>query len=122
MMRGRVLTPDGKPVPKFTMEVRGYNIDAKDPRIDGRGLSEPNLIGRFEGRDGYYEIRLPDGSFGFAASITIPTPAGPKSYPLRTTGDRQTIDYIEVQRSGDGVVKNLIWDPASSEIKSHSTP
>jgi hypothetical protein len=122
MMRGRVLTPDGKPVPKFTMEVRGYNIDAKDPRIDGRDLSAPNFEGRFEGREGYYEIRLPDGSFGFAATIIIPGANGPKSYPLRATGDRQTIDYIEVQRASEGVVKNLIWDPAAGEIKSRSTP
>jgi hypothetical protein len=117
IMRGRVLTPDGKPVARFTIEFAGYNVDKKDPRIDGRGIADPNLIGRVEGRDGYYEIRLPDGSFGFAASITIPTDGGPKKYPLRTVADRQTIDYIEIERSSDGVVKNMVWDPASSEIK-----
>lgn len=118
LMRGRVLTPDGKPVPQFTMEVIGYNIDSKNPRIEGRQFEEPNLIGRYVGRDGYYEIRLPEGSFGFAASITINTSAGPRSYPLRAEGERQTIDFIEVQRTGDGVVKNLIWDPSAGEIKS----
>lgn len=118
LMRGRVLTPDGKPVPQFTMEVVGYNVDAKNPRIDGRQFEEPNLIGRYVGRDGYYEIRLPEGSFGFAASITITTSAGPKKYPLRAEGERQTIDFIEVQRTGDGVVKNMIWDPDAGEIKS----
>jgi len=120
MMRGRVLTPDGKPVTEFTMEIVAYNIDQKNPRIDGRVLDEPNLVGRFNGREGYYEIRLPDGSFGFAATITIPTKAGPKRYPLRAAGERQTIDYIELQRSGEGVVKNLIWDPNSSEIKART--
>lgn len=120
MMRGRVLTPDGKPVLQFTMEIVAYNIDQKNPRIDGRALDEPNLIGQYNGREGYYEIRLPDGSFGFAATITIPTSDGPKRYPLRATGDRQTIDYIEIQRSGEGVVKNLIWDPSSSEIKART--
>lgn len=117
MMRGRVLTPDGKPVQQFTIEIVGYNIDQHDPRIDGRGLADPNLIGRYTGREGYYEVRLPDGSFGFAASITIPTDGGPKRYPLRTAGERQTIDYIEIHRSGEGVVKNMIWDPTASEIK-----
>jgi len=120
MMRGRVLTPDGKPVMEFTMEIVAYNIDEKRPKIDEKVLDEPNLVGRYNGRGGYYEIRLPDGSFGFAATITIPTPDGPKRYPLRAAGDRQTIDYIEVQRSGEGVVKNLIWDPNSSEIKSRT--
>lgn len=120
MMRGRVLTPDGKPVMEFTMEIVAYNIDEKRPKIDEAVLDEPNLVGRYNGRSGYYEIRLPDGSFGFAATITIPTPDGPKRYPLRAAGDRQTIDYIEIQRSGDGVVKNLIWDPSSSEIKSRT--
>ncbi|MCU0254889.1 MAG: hypothetical protein MUE47_10175, partial [Acidobacteria bacterium] len=95
----------------------GYNIDTTDPRIDGRAISEPNLIGRVQGRDGYYEIRLPDGSFGFAASLSIQADGGPKRYALRTEDDRQTIDYIEVRRSGEGVIKNMIWDPASSEIK-----
>lgn len=118
LMRGRVLTPDGKPVPQFTMEVVGYNVDARNPRIEGRQLEEPNLIGRYVGRDGYYEIRLPEGSFGFAASITITTDAGPRKYPLRAEGERQTIDYIEIQRTGEGVVKNMIWDPAAGEIKS----
>ncbi len=120
MMRGRVLTPDGKPVAEFTMEIVAYNIDERRPKIDGHVLDEPNLVGRYDGRDGYYEIRLPDGSFGFAATIAIPTPDGPKRYPLRAAGDRQTIDYIEVQRSGEGVVKNLIWDPNSKEIKSRT--
>lgn len=120
MMRGRVLTPEGKPVLQFTIEIVAYNIDQKNPRIDGRALGEPNLVGRFNGREGYYEIRLPDGSFGFAATITIPGKDGPKRFPLRAAGDRQTIDYIEVQRSGEGVVKNLIWDPNASEIKART--
>lgn len=116
MMIGRVLTPDGEPVDRFTIEFVGYNIDDARPSIDGRGIADPNLIGRVKGRDGYYEIRLPDGSFGFAAHITIPTDGGPKSYPLRTAGDRQTIDYIEVQRNSRGVIKNMVWDPSSAEI------
>jgi hypothetical protein len=121
MMRGRVLTPDGKPVKEFTMEIVAYNIDQKNPRIDGRALDEPNLVGSFSGRQGYYEIRLPDGSFGFAATITITGSDGtPRRYPLRPVGDRQTIDYIEVQRSGEGVVKNLIWDPSAREIKTRT--
>jgi hypothetical protein len=76
------------------------------------------LIGRVRGQGGYYQIRLPDSSFGFAASIMIPTAEGPKQYPLRTAIDRQTIDYIEVERRNDGVVKNMVWDPAASEIMS----
>lgn len=117
-MRGWVLTPDGDPVPEFTIEFIGYNIDADNPQIDGRRKGDPNLIGRVKGLGGYYQIRLPDGSFGFAANIVIPTAAGPKEYPLRTEIDRQTIDYIEVERRNEGVVKNMVWDPGSSEIKS----
>ncbi|HEX9783273.1 MAG TPA: hypothetical protein VGA56_11170 [Opitutaceae bacterium] len=117
MMIGRVLTPDGQPVKEFTIEFVGYNIDLNDPRIDGRGYQDPNLIGRVDGRDGYYEIRLPDGSFGFAASVSIPAEGGARRFPLRTADERQTIDYIEVRRSGEGVVKNMVWDPSSSKIK-----
>jgi hypothetical protein len=121
-MRGRVLTPDGKPVERFTVEFVGFDIDQNDPRIAGTVGGDPNLIGRYEGRQGYYEIRLPDGSFGFAASIEIPTPAGPKRYPLRSAEEKRTIDYIEVERSSEGVVKNLVWDPAASEIKARTMP
>jgi Ca2+-binding EF-hand superfamily protein len=117
-MRGWVLTPGGDPVPEFTIEFVGYNIDAENPRIHGRGTSDPNLIGRVRGRGGYYQIRLPEGSFGFAANIIIPSSEGPKQYPLRTAIDRQTIDYIEVERRNEGVVKNMVWDPESSEIVS----
>jgi hypothetical protein len=117
LMIGRVLTPAGQPVKEFTIEFMGYDIDQRDPRIDGRGSADANLIGRVTGRDGYYEIRLPDGSFGFAASISIPGEGGPKRYPLRNADDRQTIDYIEVRRSGNGVVKNMVWDPTAGEIK-----
>ncbi len=117
LMIGRVLTPEGQPVKDFTIEFVGYNIDSDDPRIDGRAIADPNLIGRVNGRDGYYEIRLPDGSFGFAASVSIPTEGGAKRFPLRSADERQTIDYIEVQRNGEGVVKNMVWDPAASEIK-----
>jgi len=121
-MRGRVLTPDGKPVDQFTIEFIGYNIDASDPSIVARRNEEPNLIGRVQGRDGYYEVRLPNSSFGLAASITIPTDAGPKQYPLRSEIEAKTIDYIEVERRNDGVVKNMIWDPAAGEIKSGAIP
>lgn len=117
-MRGRVLTPDGEPVDSFTIEFIGYNIDADDPTIVARNASEPNLIGRVQGRDGYYQVRLPDSSFGFAASITIPTDDGPKQYPLRSEIEAKTIDYIEVERRNEGVVKNMIWDPSAGEIKS----
>lgn len=121
-MRGRVLTPDGKPVEQFTIEFIGYNIDASDPSIVARRNEEPNLIGRVQGRDGYYEVRLPNSSFGLAASITIPTDAGPKQYPLRSEIEAKTIDYIEVERRNEGVVKNMIWDPAVGEIKSGALP
>ncbi|MNC98774.1 hypothetical protein D3C83_168410 [compost metagenome] len=46
----------------------------------------------------------------------MPAEGGAKRYPLRAVDERQTIDYIEMQRSGEGVVKNMIWDPKSTEI------
>jgi hypothetical protein len=107
-MIGRVLTVDRDPLPSFTIEFAGYDIVSQP--LESLNGGDPNLIGRVNGKDGYYEIRLPDGSFGFVASVIIPTADGLRRFPLKEEdADHTNLDYVEVNHSNEGVIKNLIW-------------
>ncbi len=117
-MIGRVLTVDGEPLPLFTIEFAGYDIVEKS--LEELNGDDPNLIGRVKGKGGYYEIRLPDGSFGFVASVIIPTADGLRRFPLREEGSshRNHLDYVEVNRRSEGVIKNLIWGFSLDDLDS----
>ncbi|MBL4575623.1 MAG: hypothetical protein JKY51_05945 [Opitutaceae bacterium] len=107
-MIGRVLTVEGNPLPSFTIEFAGYDIATQS--LNTLNGDEPNLIGRVKGKDGYYEIRLPEGSFGFVASVIIPMADGFRRFPLRAEDEGNSqLDYVEVTRRHEGVIKNLIW-------------
>lgn len=60
MMIGRVMTRDGRPVPRFTIEYAAYEAGSDGVRPDSE--VEPNVVAKIDGHDGYYEIRLPEGS------------------------------------------------------------
>jgi hypothetical protein len=108
-MIGWVMTADGEPLPDFTIEIVAYDVGKAS--LVMKTDREPHMIGRFKAKDGYYEVRLPDGSFGFVASVILEGPDGPKKFPLRTEGpDQGQLDYVEIDRSNEGVVKNLIWE------------
>ena len=56
-------------------------------------------------------MRLSDRSSGFVASVILEGLDGPKKFPLKPKGlDESHLDYVEIDRSSKGVVKNLIWD------------
>jgi hypothetical protein len=115
-MIGRVLTEDGDPLPAFTIEFAGYDI-VSQPLEELNG-GDPNMIGRVNGQDGYYEIRLPDGSFGFVASVIIPTSDGLRRFPLKAEDGPTSLDYVEVNRGNEGVIKNLIWGFSLDDLES----
>jgi hypothetical protein len=114
-MIGWVTTIDGEPLPEFTIEIAAYDVaeDSIVMKMEG----EPEMIGRFKARDGYYEVRLPDGSFGFVASVILEGPDGPTKYPLRGEGRvLSQLDYVEIDRSSEGVVKNLVWEYSLDDL------
>lgn len=108
-MIGWVTTADGEPLPDFTIEIVAYDVGAET--LVMKKDREPHMIGRYKAKDGYYEVRLPDGSFGFVASVILEGPNGPTKYPLVEEGPLEDhLDYVEVDRSSGGVVKNLVWE------------
>lgn len=114
-MVGWVTTADGEPLPDFTIEIVAYDVgtDTLVMKMD----QEPQMIGRYKAKDGYYEVRLPDGSFGFVASVILEGPNGPTKYPLVSEGPAvDHLDYVEVDRSSGGVVKNLIWEYSLDDL------
>ena len=114
-MIGWVMTADGEPLPDFTIEVVAFDVGTES--LVMRTDSEPHMIGRFKAKDGYYEVRLPDGSFGFVASVILEGPDGPRKFPLKTEGfDKSQLDYVEINRSTEGVVKNLIWEYSLEDL------
>jgi len=114
-MIGWVMTADGDPLPDFTIEVVAFDVGLES--LVMRTDSEPHMIGRFKAKDGYYEVRLPDGSFGFVASVILEGPDGPTKFPLKTEGfDKSQLDYVEINRSTEGVVKNLIWEYSLEDL------
>lgn len=114
-MIGWVMTADGEPLPDFTIEVVAFDVGTES--LVMRTDREPHMIGRFKAKDGYYEVRLPDGSFGFVASVILEGPDGPRKFPLKTEGfDQSQFDYVEINRSTEGVVKNLIWEYSLEDL------
>lgn len=114
-MIGWVTTADGDPLPDFTIEVVAFDVGTES--LVMRTDREPQMIGRFKAKDGYYEVRLPDGSFGFVASVILEGPDGPKKFPLKTEGfDQSQLDYVEIDRSTEGVIKNLIWEYSLEDL------
>jgi hypothetical protein len=114
-MIGWVMTADGEPLPDFTIEIVAFDADKESLVV--KSDREPQMIGRFKAKDGYYEVRLPDGSFGFVASVILEGPDGPKRFPLKTEGlDESHLDYVEIDRSTEGVVKNLIWEYSLEDL------
>ncbi|RKX34333.1 MAG: hypothetical protein DRP71_07445 [Verrucomicrobia bacterium] len=114
-MIGWVMTVDGDPLPDFTIEVVAFDVGTES--LVMRTDREPQMIGRFKAKDGYYEVRLPDGSFGFVASVILEGPDGPRKFPLKPEGFNEGhLDYVEIDRSNDGVVKNLIWEYSLEDL------
>jgi len=114
-MIGWVMTAEGEPLPDFTIEVVAYDVGTES--LVMKTDREPHMIGRFKAKDGYYEVRLPDGSFGFVASVILEGPDGPKKFPLRTEYPYESqLDYVEIDRSNEGVVKNLIWEYSLEDL------
>jgi len=114
-MIGWVTSADGEPLPEFTIEVVAY--DAGTDTLVIKKDREPQMIGRYKAKDGYYEVRLPDGSFGFVASVILEGPNGPTRYPLIAEGPVEShLDYVEIDRSSEGVVKNLIWEYSLDDL------
>ena len=114
-MIGWVMSADGEPLPEFTIEVLAYDVGEESlvRKLEG----EPQMVGRFKAKDGYYEVRLPDRSFGFVASVILDGPQGPTKYPLRAEGPVEShLDYVEIDRSSEGVVKNLVWDHSLDDL------
>ena len=114
-MIGWVMTAGGDPLPDFTIEVVAFDVGTESLAM--RSDREPQMIGRVKAKDGYYEVRLPDGSFGFVASVILEGPDGPRKFPLQTEGfDQNPLDYVEINRSTEGVVKNLIWEYSLDDL------
>lgn len=114
-MIGWVTSADGEPLPEFTIEVLAYDVGTETLIL--KKDREPHMVGRYKAQDGYYEIRLPDGSFGFVASVILEGPNGPTKYPLVEEGPIEDhLDYVEVDRSSEGVIKNLVWEYSLDDL------
>lgn len=109
MMIGRVMTWDGRPVPRFTIEYAAYAVESSGVRFGGD--SEPNVVAKVEGRDGYYEIRLPEGSFGLVSGVTLPLLEGHQTFRFwAETPGATKLDFLEVRKGSPGVIKNFVWN------------
>lgn len=109
MMIGRVMTRDGRPVPRFTIEYAAYEAGKDGVRMSSKG--EPNAVAQVEGRDGYYEIRLPEGSFGLVSGVTLPLLEGKQTFRFwAETPGLTRLDFLEIERGNPGVIKNFVWN------------
>jgi len=117
MMIGRVMTWDGRPVPRFTIEYAAYAVGSDGVRLDSE--LEPNVVAKIDGRDGYYEIRLPEGSYGLVSGVTLPLLEGSQTFRFwaETPGTRK-LDFMEVRKGNPGVIKNFVWNLRSGDAAS----
>jgi hypothetical protein len=110
MMVGRVMTWDGRPIPRFTIEYAAYVLD-DEGRLRLDGSTPPNAVGQIEGRDGYYELRLPEGSYGVVSSVSLPLLEGRQTFRFWAENESlSALDFLEVEKGNPGVVKNFVWN------------
>jgi len=109
LMIGRVMTWDGRPVPRFTIEYAAYTVGSDGVRLTDE--AEPNAVAKVEGRDGYYEIRLPEGSYGLVSGVTLPLLEGSQTFRFwAETPGVTKLDFLEVEKGSPGVIKNFVWN------------
>jgi hypothetical protein len=109
MMIGRVMTWDGRPVPRFTIEYAAYAVENQAMRLDVD--TAPNVVAKVDGRDGYYEIRLPEGSYGLVSGVTLPLIDGHQTFRFwAETPGTTRLDFLEVRKGNPGVIKNFVWN------------
>lgn len=109
LMIGRVMTWDGRPVPRFTIEYAAYAVGPDGLRLTREG--GPNVVARVEGTDGYYEIRLPEGSFGLVSGVTLPLLDGHQTFRFGADAPwASRLDFFEIAKGNPGVVKNFVWN------------
>jgi hypothetical protein len=96
-------------VPRFTIEYAAYAVESSGMKLGGD--SEPNVVAKVEGRDGYYEIRLPEGSYGLVSGVTLPLLEGDQTFRFwaETPGNTK-LDFMEVKKGNPGVIKNFVWN------------
>jgi hypothetical protein len=106
---GRAATRDGRPLKKFTVEYGGFPV-GKIGAYDANGRLMDAAGGSVEGKDGRYEIKVPDGQYGTEATVTAQWHDRPFTFQLEADdGKQSTTERVEVT-SSKGLVRNYVWN------------
>jgi hypothetical protein len=105
---GRVIFPDGRPVPKFTIEVSGFE-DGKLAATGANGDLRETVISRVNGTAGRYEVAVPAGAYRASGWTTFEYQGRTYNFELEGTSEPTAFDYggLRLEKLRSGLVRDF---------------
>lgn len=105
---GRVVFPDGRPVPAFTIEVSGF-ADGQAAAMGANGNLRETLVSRVNGTGGRYEVALPAGAYRASGWTTVGYQGRTYNFELEGTSEPAKFDYdaLALEKLRNGIVRDF---------------
>lgn len=105
---GRVTFPDGRPVPKFTVEVSGF-ADGQLASTNGSGNLSETVVSKINGTGGRYEVALPAGAYRASGWTTVEYQGRTYNFALEPTSEPAKFDYdgLGLEKLRGGIVRDF---------------
>jgi hypothetical protein len=105
---GRVVFPDGRPVPKFTIEVSGFG-DGVLAATGANGNLRETVVSRVNGTAGHYEVALPAGAYRASGWTTVLYQGRTYNFELEGTSEPAKFDYdaLALEKLRGGIVRDF---------------
>jgi hypothetical protein len=105
---GRVVFPDGRPVPKFTIEVTGF-ADGVGAATAANGNLRETVVSRVSGTGGRYEVAVPAGAYRASGWTTVDYHGRTYNFVLEGTSEPAKFDYdaLHLEKLRNGLVRDF---------------
>jgi hypothetical protein len=106
---GRGIFQDGRPVPRFTVEVSGFE-DGKLASTNANGNLSETLISRINGVGGRYETRVAAGAYRVSAWTTCDYKGRTYNFEMEPLNEPAKFDYsgLSLEKLRGGIVRDLM--------------
>jgi hypothetical protein len=105
---GRVIFSDGRPVPKFTIEVTGF-ADGVGAATAANGNLRETVVSRVNGTGGHYEVAVPAGAYRASGWTTVEYLGRTYNFELEGTSEPAKFDYdaLHLEKLRTGLVRDF---------------
>jgi hypothetical protein len=106
---GRVVRPDGTPVPSFTIDYSGFE-DGKLATYGAGGIANDTVNSSVKGSGGRYTVKLPPGAYRVSGYVTYPYKGRTYHFPLEQLNAPARHDYdgLGLDKLRGGLVRDFV--------------